>query len=582
MSAQHHIVQRQVLELTVPNQELAREYQDRLSRIYRDHIIPMLDRYCSELCGPDEHYQIDSLQIELGALPARHFEEQWIQQVEAGLRRELRRHIQAQSAADAADGGSTKSRSQWELFAFFLRTGSLPWWADISRHQLLEENLAFLLLLPPDTLRPQLIHLLREPNARLRLVNQYSPTQLTSLLAFLMPSFQTAFEHDLPGLIGLLESAATAPANSQKVIWLVLLQTALENTRLTAEIEVFYFAALKHIPAIPGFETLSFTELAEKAAADQRLATWAPLFKKIAAHALQTQNLASVAQRLLRRLEELQTLGGRLARIWIKLRKLAPALPGLYQASLLAALNTAPEPGTPVPVNLLQIYLALQDIQQQNPPSAREKPAIQDVLNELEEVFPEITSQPLQEFANAVHASAKKNNKKAAPPDDYPIANAGLVILWPFLGHFFARLNLLDEKRNFIHPESRLRAAGLLQVLATREPNPPEYLLPLNKILTGLPLEKPFEFGLPLREEEATECETLLEAVIAQAPILREMSPDGLRGTFLLRTGLLGSRDGAWLLRVERQTYDIILDRFPWNWEWVKLPWMDTPLRVEW
>ena len=42
------------------------------------------------------------------------------------------------------------------------------------------------------------------------------------------------------------------------------------------------------------------------------------------------------------------------------------------------------------------------------------------------------------------------------------------------------------------------------------------------------------------------------------------------------------SRDGAWLLRVERQTYDLVLDRFPWGWEWLRLPWMDAPLRVEW
>ena len=55
------------------------------------------------------------------------------------------------------------------------------------------------------------------------------------------------------------------------------------------------------------------------------------------------------------------------------------------------------------------------------------------------------------------------------------------------------------------------------------------------------------------------------------------MSVDGFRGTFLLRQGVLSTRDGAGLLRVERETYDVVLERFPWSWEWVKLPWMEAP-----
>jgi hypothetical protein len=70
--------------------------------------------------------------------------------------------------------------------------------------------------------------------------------------------------------------------------------------------------------------------------------------------------------------------------------------------------------------------------------------------------------------------------------------------------------------------------------------------------------------------------------VIAHAPILHNMSLQGLRGTFLLCQGVLSARDGAWLLRVQRETYDVVLDRFPWSITWVKLPWMNTLLRVAW
>ena len=41
-------------------------------------------------------------------------------------------------------------------------------------------------------------------------------------------------------------------------------------------------------------------------------------------------------------------------------------------------------------------------------------------------------------------------------------------------------------------------------------------------------------------------------------------------------------RTGSWLLSVERQPYDLVLDRFSWSWAWLKLPWMPEPLTVEW
>jgi hypothetical protein len=183
--------------------------------------------------------------------------------------------------------------------------------------------------------------------------------------------------------------------------------------------------------------------------------------------------------------------------------------------------------------------------------------------------------------------SLEAENRKAldlsfSETDELPVGNSCLVILWPFLGNFFIRLGLLDEERRFRDAAARQRAAGLLQMLASGEASPPEYLLPLNKVLCGLGLTEVFDFGPDLLESEAQECVDLLEALIAQAPILRDMTPDGLRGSFLLRPGVLSASDGLWLLRVERQTYDIILERFPWSWEWVKLPWMEAPLRVEW
>jgi len=101
-------------------------------------------------------------------------------------------------------------------------------------------------------------------------------------------------------------------------------------------------------------------------------------------------------------------------------------------------------------------------------------------------------------------------------------------------------------------------------------------------VLCGIPVDEVFDFGLPLTEHEIEECNNLLSAAIEQAPILHNMSAAAFRVTFLLRRGQLSTRDGAWLLRVERETYDVVLDRFPWSIAWLKLPWMEDPMQVEW
>ncbi len=161
------------------------------------------------------------------------------------------------------------------------------------------------------------------------------------------------------------------------------------------------------------------------------------------------------------------------------------------------------------------------------------------------------------------------------------VESSGLVLLWPFLGKLFERLELMVDKR-FRDEPALHRAVGLLQYVATEDPTPPEYQVTLCKVLCGMELSEVFDFGPPVSDVEAEECTNLLSAAIEHAAILKKTSIPGFRGTFLLRKGVLGTRDGAWLLRVERQAYDVVLDRFPWLWSWVKLPWMEAPLRVEW
>lgn len=184
--------------------------------------------------------------------------------------------------------------------------------------------------------------------------------------------------------------------------------------------------------------------------------------------------------------------------------------------------------------------------------------------------------------AVAVRAARAARRAALARLDELYVDDAGLVLLWPFLGRFLERAGLVGEDRRFIDEAAQVRAVALLASLATPDPDPPEFRVPLAKLLAGRPIESDFALDLPLTHEELAEGELLLTAVLDRARALGQLSIAGLRAGFLQRRAALSTRDGAWLLQVERRAHDVVLDRLPWSWSWLKLPWMPDPVRVEW
>ena len=159
------------------------------------------------------------------------------------------------------------------------------------------------------------------------------------------------------------------------------------------------------------------------------------------------------------------------------------------------------------------------------------------------------------------------------------VDNAGLVILHPFLPRFFTVLGVADGDE-LVDPS---RALCLLHHLATGELTAPEHQLTLAKVLCDVPLDEPVEADVALTAAEAAEANALLGAAIRHWAALRGSAPDGLRGEFLSRPGMLtADLDGGWLLQVESRTSDILLDQLPWGISMVQLPWMSRLLLVDW
>jgi hypothetical protein len=532
MGDQRHVIKRQIIELTVQRQEEAHLLQAEVSRVYRQRIVPLIEQYCSALSAPDRIHRLERLEIDLGQLTSGQIETDLMARTSSALYEALAMEIREQEERAQQQGDSLQAASHLETFATFAHTGALPWWADLSQPRLLEECLQTLLDQTPQQLRHLMRELVRQPPALQRIIHYYADEMLARLAALLVPSLGHVFMRDHQGLVAILHKSRAAanrqPKQLAQSIWGNLFLVAAAHGDRSAAPESFYRAFLARLSKDLGLPYDAFVAELDRG------------FSESSDH-----DAAGIEAFIGRATSSPQT-DSALAELRELLQTLAPQLSVSTRNQLVSALEEL-ERGSPSPEAVQAILERLRHEQASDLPTER--------------------------------GSATRSTVAVA--DELYIGNAGLVILWPFLSHFFSRLGLLVEKQ-FKDSAAMQRGVGLLQHLATAEHSFPEYLLPLNKVLCGMEWVELFDFGPPLTTGEVEECTDLLNAVIAQAPILRQMSVEGFRSTFLLRPGVLRARDGAWLLQVERETYDIVLDRFPWSWEWVKLPWMETPLRVEW
>ncbi len=177
----------------------------------------------------------------------------------------------------------------------------------------------------------------------------------------------------------------------------------------------------------------------------------------------------------------------------------------------------------------------------------------------------------------AVNAT-QDNQPVLSEADTIYINNAGLVIVAPYLGRFFNKLELLNDNQI----NNIARAISLLQHIVTGENDFEEFEAVLPKLLCGLKPHDPIPQKYQLTTADKEAVAELLQAVITNWQVLKNTSVAGLRASFLQREGKLQMAGGQWRLKVQTLSYDMLLDYLPWNIKMTKLAWMQSLLVVEW
>lgn len=188
------------------------------------------------------------------------------------------------------------------------------------------------------------------------------------------------------------------------------------------------------------------------------------------------------------------------------------------------------------------------------------------------------------EQLDQIHRILKNDSPLTDPftdSEEIYIDNSGLVLLWQYLPRLFNKLGMLAGN-NFVDSDASEHAVLLLQYLVEPATEISEVLLPLNKLLCGIPLSQSLPAEIKLTEAEKTECNNLLIAMTTHWQVLEKMTLDRVRVDFLQRLGILRSRDSGWDLHVESQTHDILMQKMPWSINNIKLPWMESVIYVHW
>ncbi len=555
MDLQNHKIRKQTIELRVKDEEEARGVQDRIGNLYHTVLLPEMGKIFTGFSG-ENILRIEKLEIDIGTISQERLEQDFSAKVLRVLYDEMARICserqgslslpgQQGSIQGAPDQGGrwtegrtiSEKTSDLELLVHYLRTGIVPWWASIESQTSIEEKLAALL---EDYERVEILrHELEKKHARQRIIHQFSGRLILKVLEALGAKNPGRINHLADDLIELHGKHPFTPLSQswfRFILWDSLLEQVAAGRRqapdidclvraLSLEIETHYNVIAKAI--VTSFKEWSRTGLRST------LAGLVAILEDNLSLADDTSGTGKASS----------YKGGTIGPATGK-TKARSILEEESSAALEGQNNRTQEPGKQT-LGALKGPIAIPDVPSTSPSTGRRNLPEEDM--ELES----------------------------------SIKNAGLVLLWPYLGSFFENTGLMRESA-FVDEASAMRAIHLLEYLATDKEERPEYLLLLNKLLCGWDTFEPVSRGLRITDAERSEAEKLLSSVISHWQGLKNTSIAGFRHSFLQREGILGKRETGWVLKVEQKPYDVLLEYLPWSISIIRLSWMKTVINVTW
>ncbi|HPU78951.1 contractile injection system tape measure protein [Accumulibacter sp.] len=601
-STQQHLIRQQFLHVELFGTESdGLALQRQLPELCRLALLPALETALDRAAPARGHLRIERLAVDAGVVNLATLERDLVAAVTRAVEEQLRAQLGAATRPEdgqpAVVRRRTEEQSADEAFIFFLDTGCLPWWFRVPVGMSLEQALvtARQRQSSPGTIayRTELLDAIGSAAVRKRLATQFSNGFLEDLLAGLAPRSLDAIRE----VFVLLEKSALAVSARRRFnrrLWQSALAGLAAGTPWTARslvVATWDSLAPEERPVVglpdwleqhwPGAINMSEFRAGAPAGSDsdsdsgsnsRRVRTSGPLLVAEDAFAASAQSTC-VRPNADSDGRDAAVSPGRCG------PSAAPAAsPAPGDESLPSVPGEAARSATPAAVDPRRARLHTGKAQAAEGAGGGQFRAEADAGDSRGHAAPRLRQAAMGE-SRASRRPASRERARIDLTEGAYVDCAGVILLHPFLPRFFEALGIANDDQ-IVQAE---RALCLLHFLASGESVAPEPALLLPKLLCNVPVEAAVESDVDLTASETDEAMALLQAVIGHWDALRNTTPDGLRGTFLTRPGKLSQRpDGDYLLQVESQSFDILLERLPWGIGVVKLPWMERMLWVEW
>ena len=565
---QKHVIGSTHLRINAPSKADGWRMQQDMSRLFWNDILNGIEEVLNELIPPDEIIKLDALEIILPTLDVQTWQHTLTPSVKKALKQELERLLLYPKATETIKiERQSISNNHFDAWLHFLLRGQLPTvyvaasdavWQDAILETVATQSVAV----------KQLRQYLHQPEALQRLIYQFDEAFLTRLMEAMTGR---AFSFG----ISLREAIQVFLQKPLLWDWVKNIQTLLRQDIVNQSIN--------H----RDFEILFWSIVYKKAIASEAIAD-----DNSRQEAL-THDILEAAFN--------QTFGLSLNQFTLKSLELFTVHLNKDNTLMSESTKRIAQLDTHKLVSSILIQQFKQTIETQANTTqeafiTKPSTSMTDKNKEFKEKEAPETSeiQPLNLLVETTTTESREATFKDAdliPSSDSNaeliiktsfVRHAGLVLLHPFLVPLMNTLGLLKPDKSFKNKKAAAHAVSLLHYLSTGETAPPEYNLTLPKLLCGVSSRTSIDRYKTLSAAEKEEAESLLQAVIKHWGALGQVSNDSLRQGFLQRDGKLSRRDSDWLLQVESQTLDILLDRLPWGIGIIKLPWMTNMLFVEW
>jgi hypothetical protein len=519
-----HKIKHQVIEMETSGDD-AFVLQQKLSRLNNEKLITGMELLFDRLAPPGKWYQMDKLQVEVENIDKLKFESEFADKTLQAIEKALRSRLRYQDDLPAVEANQLDGPARLALaLIHFLEKGYFPWWFSATVHVDFEMQLA-------------------------KIFSHSANPSLSgdkNLTAYYIQLLEKTFEKATAVRRFVSQFSDNVAEN------LILLLYSAEYDLVKQELEVIK----------------SFIRQAVALSGKSFVSEWRKTKEMLIQYLPGKQPFHDIEKELVRKLFLQQ--GEKIFNIAVP--------PSLLQQVMREAVKDK---------KLMQTFLAegqqIPEIEV-NDNESREEISHTGMKKENEIIRKEKTvtagsMEPIKEKHQVdTEIKISKPESKAIEKEGIYIANAGLVIMAPFLPVFFRKIELAVEKEL----TGKAKAVCLLQYLAGYDTNWKEYDMPLNKILCGAEPGDRIDTDIKISADEKGEANKLLESVIENWAKLGHTSVRGLQEGFLQRNGKLTPNGNEWLLQVEQKPYDMLLEHLPWSISIIKLPWMKYVLKTEW